>query len=333
MSERTQLVEMARDVYKNRFSHSKYTKEDACEALRNKLVDLNGGSTILDYKAFRRNKTDMFEIIEDILTVTVLEGLPDDNFFRQFVEFKNLKLGDQNSFYVPDRTKLVVSEIADGTTALRRQRLDVGTNESIPTTIKGIKIYEHLSRLLSGRVDFTKWLDEIEKAFRLKINDDIYTAFTNSFNDSALSSFVVSGSFDEDNMIDLVEHVEAASGRQAIIVGTMKALRKITTAIVSDSAKEDVYKMGHYGSFNGTPMMRIRQVHTVGSYSFKLSSSNVYVVTTAERPVKFVTEGEALIVSGDALGNSDLTQEYFIANKYGVGVVITDLYGMYSISD
>jgi len=66
--------------------------------------------------------------------------------------------------------------------------LDVGTNESIPTTIKGIKIYEHLSRLLSGRVDFTKWLDEIEKAFRLKINDDIYTAFTNSFNDSALSS-------------------------------------------------------------------------------------------------------------------------------------------------
>ena len=64
MSERTQLVEMARDVYKNRFSHSKYTKEDACEALRNKLVDLNGGSTILDYKAFRRNKTDMFEIIE-----------------------------------------------------------------------------------------------------------------------------------------------------------------------------------------------------------------------------------------------------------------------------
>ena len=88
MSERTQLVEMARDVYKNRFSHSKYTKEDACEALRNKLVDLNGGSTILDYKAFRRNKTDMFEIIEDILTVTVLEGLPDDNFFRSLLNLR-----------------------------------------------------------------------------------------------------------------------------------------------------------------------------------------------------------------------------------------------------
>jgi hypothetical protein len=117
-----------------------------------------------------------------------------------------------------------------------------------------------------------------------------------------------------------------------LIAGTMKALRKVTTASVSDTAKEDVYKMGYYGNFNGTPMMRIKQVHTVGTYTFKLSENDIYVCTTDEKPVKFVTEGEVRIINGDALGNADLTQDYFSATQYGTGVVITDLFGKYEIS-
>ena len=123
----------------------------------------------------------MYEILEEILENTVIEGLPEDNFFKNFVEFKNLALGDQNSFYVPDNTMLVVSEIADGTQSLRRQRIDVGTNTSIATSWKGIKIYEHLTRLLSGRVDFNEMLQALDKALRMKINDDVYTAFTGAF--------------------------------------------------------------------------------------------------------------------------------------------------------
>jgi hypothetical protein len=273
----------------------------------------------------------MFEILEEILENTVLEGLPEDNFFKNFVEFKNLALGDQNSFYVPDRTMLVVSEIADGTTALRRQRIDNGTNVSITTSWKGIKIYEHLTRLLSGRVDFNEMLINLEKAFRLKINDEIYDTFIGSFA-SLPAGFTTSGSFDEDSMIDIIEHVEAASGKTAMLAGTMKALRKVTTANVSDTAKEDVYKMGFYGMFNGTPMMRIKQVHTVGTYTFKLSENDIYVVTADEKPCKFVTEGEARVLNGDALANKDLTQDYFFADKHGAGVVITDLYGKYEVS-
>lgn len=331
MADTKNLVKLARDIYSDRFSHEKFSKNDANEVLRQAFIDLNGGSTKLDFKALRRNGAEMFEIIEQILENTVLEGLPDDNFFSNFVEFRNLALGDQNSFYVPDNTSLVVSEIADGTTALRRQRIDVGTNVSITTSWKGIKIYEHLSRLLSGRVDFNEMLTALEKAFRLKTNDDIYSAFIGSFA-SLPAGFTTSGSFDEDSLIDIIEHVEAATGKTAMIAGTMKALRKVTTATVSDTAKEDVYKMGYYGSFNGTPMVRIKQVHTVGTYTFKLSENDIYIVTTDEKPVKFVTEGEARVLSGDAMANADLTQDYFFANKYGTGVVITDLYGKYEIS-
>lgn len=331
MSEKNELVKIAKDTYKNKFNHEKYSKNEALEALRNAFIELNGGSTKLDYKALRKNGAEMFEIIEEILEVTVLEGLPDDNFFNNFVESRNVALGDENSFYVPDRTMLVVSEIADGTTALRRQRLDAGDNVSISTSWKGIKIYEHLTRLLSGRVDFNEMLDNLDRAFRIKINNDMYDAFVGSFSNLP-AAFTTSGSFDEDSLIDIVEHVEASSGKRPMIAGTMKALRKVSTAVVSDNAKEDMYNMGYFGSFNGTPMMRIRQVHEVGTFDFKLSENDLYVVTTDEKPVKFVTEGEARVMSGDAMSNADMTQDYFFASKYGTGVVITDVYGKYEIS-
>lgn len=331
MENTKELVKLSREIYKNKFQHDKFSANDANEVLRQAFIDLNGGSTKLDYKAMRRNGAQMFEILEEILQNTVLEGLPEDNFFKQFVEYKNLALGDQNSFYVPDRTMLVISEIADGTSALRRQRLDVGTNVSIPVSWKGIKIYEHLSRLLSGRVDFNEMLQALEEAFRLKINEDIYTAFTGAFT-SLPAGFTSSGSFDEDTLLDLIEHIEAATGKSAIISGTRKALRKVTTAIISDSAKEEMYKMGFYGSFNGTPMVRIKQVHTVGTYTFKLSENDLYITTGDEKPVKFITEGEMRIINGDALSNQDLTQDYFSATQYGTGIVITDLFGKYQLA-
>jgi hypothetical protein len=330
MSDKVKLVQLAKDIYRNRFNHQNYSTSDASDVLRNALIEINGG-TKLDFKSFRRNKIEIFEIIEEILENTVLEGLPDDNFFQQFVEYKNLALGDKNSFYIPDRTNFIVSEIADGTSALRRQRIDRGTEVSITTSLKGIKIYEHLSLLLSGRVDFGEMLKKLEEAFRLKINDDVYDAFIGSFN-SLPTEFTTSGSFDEDALLDLIDHVEAASGKQAIIAGTRKALRKVTTAIVSPTAQEDIYKMGYFGSFNGTPMVRIKQVHTAGTYNFKLSENDIYVVTTDEKPVKFVTEGEVRILQGNELNNADLTQDYFSATKYGTGIAITDLYGKYQIS-
>lgn len=330
MANKAEIVRLGVDTYKDKIAGN-FSKNDSLEALKQAFIDLNGGSTKLDYKALRRNGAEMFEIIEEILESTVLEGLSDDNFFTNFVEYRNLALGDQNSFYVPDNTMLVVSEIADGTTSIRRQRLDVGTNVSITTSWKGIKIYEHLSRLLSGRIDFNQLIDALEKAFKLKINDDTYTAFTGAFS-GLPTGFTSSGAFDEETLLDIIEHIEASTGKQAIIAGTRKALRKVTTSVVADSAKEDVYAMGYYGSFYGTPMARIKQAHNVGTYTFKLSENDIYITTGDAKPVKFVTEGEARILSGDALNNVDLTQDYFFANRYGTGVVITDLFGKYEIS-
>ena len=45
---------------------------------------------------------------------------------------------------------------------------------------------------------------------------------------------------DEEKLLELVAHVEAATGMTAKIIGTKPALRKVTTAVVSDQAKRCV---------------------------------------------------------------------------------------------
>jgi hypothetical protein len=117
------LVKLAVDAYKGKIAGN-YSKDDSLDVLRNALIELNGGSTKLDYKRIRNGECNgLFEIVEEILVKTIIEGLPEDNFFQQFVESRNLALGDQNSFYIEDNSLFVVADTAEGTQAVRRQRL------------------------------------------------------------------------------------------------------------------------------------------------------------------------------------------------------------------
>ena len=109
MEDNKTLVKLAKDIFKNKFQHEKFSANDANEVLKQAFITLNGGSTKLDYKSLRRNGAEMFEILEEILQNTVLEGLPEDNFFENFCEYKNISLGDQNSFYRPHH--VVISEM------------------------------------------------------------------------------------------------------------------------------------------------------------------------------------------------------------------------------
>ena len=69
-----------------------------------------------------------------------------------------------------------------------------------------------------------------------------------------------------------------------MIVGTRKALRKIKTAVVSDSAKEEMYAMGHFGRFNGTELVAVKQRHKSGTDDFILDDNVLYVLQATPSP-------------------------------------------------
>ena len=114
MTEVKELVKLAMDAHKG--SVEKYSVKQSQDALREALIDLNGGSTVLDYRAIRDGKCNgLFTLVEELLEATVSEGLAANDFFTNFVDYRNVAEGDEAEFDVEDSTLFFVDEIADGT--------------------------------------------------------------------------------------------------------------------------------------------------------------------------------------------------------------------------
>lgn len=323
MADMNDIVKLAVDAHRG--TVEKYSVKQANEALRQALIEANNGSTKVDYRAIRDGKCPgLFSIIETILANTVVEGIEDNAFFQALVDFRNVAEGDQNLFVVGDNDLFVVSETADGTQAVRRQRLDSG-EASIQTSMKTVRIYEELNRVLSGRADWNEMVARVALSFRQALLNDIYKTWAAATaNDiGGATYFPVKGNYNEGTLLTLIEHVEAAAGgKPAVILGTKSALRTLAESIQSDGAKEELHNDGYYGKFFGTSCIAIPQRHKVGSTSFVYDNKELTIVAGDDKPVKVVYEGDPLVIMRNATDNMDLTQEYFYGSKWGTGIVL-----------
>lgn len=324
MADMKEIVKLAIDAYKG--SVEKYSVGQSQEVLRQALIEANGGSTKLDYKAVRDGKCKgLFTLIEEILSRTVVEGLTGDEFFNALVEYRNVAEGDQNIFIVEDSNLFVIDDSANGTQGIRRQRLGGSNEVSIPTSMKMVRIYEELNRVLAGRVDFNHFINVVAESFRQKILNDIYTLWTGATADDlgGVSYFPTAGSYNEDDLLELISHVEAAAGgKTATIIGTKKALRALKDAIDGDAPKNDLYNLGYVGKFYGTPVVATPQRHKIGSTDFVFADDVLTIIAGDDKPIKFIYEGDPIVLMGDPMQNADFTQEYLYGNKYGLGIVL-----------
>ncbi len=324
MADFIDIVKVAVDAYHGKVTQ--YSVDQSMEVLRQALVDANGGSTTMNYKNIRDGKCNgMFSIIEEVLNRTVVEGLQGDEYFNALVDFRNVAEGDKNSFVIEDATLFVVSEVATGTQGIRRQRLSGRSEVSIQTSLKAVKIYEELNRVLSGRVDFNTFINKVAESFRQKLLDDVYSLWSNAAatDFGGVTYFPAAGSYDEDELLDLIAHVEAAAGgKPATIIGTKKAMRNLDITPLGDKAKDDLYNMGYLGKFYGTPVVTTPQRHKTGSTEFVMDDDILTIIAGEEKPIKCVYEGDSVIMMGDPMTNGDLTQEYLYMERYGMGIVL-----------
>ena len=320
------IVKLAVDLYKGNVE--KYSTKESNEVLRQALIEANDGKAYVDFKSVRNGKcSKFFDIVETILDNTVVEGLQGDEAFMALVDFRNVKLGDQNLFVIEDNTLFVVDDAAEGTQGIRRQRLGGAKESSIPTSLKIVRIYEELNRVLAGRVDFAKMIDKVAESFKKQLLDDINKAWEGITADQlgGTTYFPTAGAYDEDDLLDVIAHVEAAAGgKTATIVGTKKAVRNLKMSVLASDAKSDLYQTGYYGKFYGTPVVVTPQRHKVGSTDFVLDDNMLTIIAGDEKPIKVVTEGDPIVIMGNPLNNADLTQEYVYGERWGVGVVVAD---------
>lgn len=319
-----EFAKMSIDGYRG--SVQQYSVQETQDTIRKALVEANNGSETLDYRAIRDGKcSGLFALIETLLDATVVEGLRQDDFFNTLVDYRNIAEGDKNLFITEDNMLFTVDEVANGTQAVRRQRLDGKQETSIPTKMHMVRIYEELNRVLAGRVDFNHMISKVAESFEKQILTDIF-ALWSGVTAAAIGGtayFPVAGAYSEDALLDVVAHVEAAAdGRQATIIGTKKALKPLMSGIVGTDGKNFIDNNGYVGKWYGSNVFAMPQRHQVGTTLFQFPNNVLTIVAGDDKPIKFVYEGDPLVIPGNPADNMDLTQEYLYGVKYGTGLVL-----------
>ena len=76
----------------------------------------------------------------------------------------------------------------------------------------------------------------------------------------------------------------------------------------------------------------MNNAHKVGSKEFILGD-DLYIVAGEDKFIKFVTEGDTLIINGNPMDNADLSQEYLMAMRYGMKAIFSsEGFGHYALS-
>ena len=187
---------------------------------------------------------------------------------------------------------------------------------------------------------WTKLMDKARKSFLQAFQNAVYAAFSR-MSDMAPEGFVGHGSLatdtERDALLELIDKVETANGVKPILVGTGAALRKLQKNIdenwIAQSAKEERKNNGIVSSWEGYDLMPIPQVFKQGTFDFALSTTQILIVATNAKPIKFVFEGDSrLKETNDNRDNMDQTLEGQVQVKAGLAAVTSDFIGHWDLA-
>lgn len=210
-------------------------------------------------KAIRKNQQVLFDLIEELVPNLLQSGWQDNPFFNEFVEVRNIDIGDQNIFYTEDETILTVSKVSGNHWDLDRQRLGKGTTFSVTTSWYGIAVYSEYEKLLTGLEDFATFVTKLYEAVDRYVNESIYEAFLSAAEQlpggaGGAGQWVKTGDLSavtKDTFMTLIEDVQMATGMDVVIMGTKSALAKLdgmrNIDWVSSEMKNERYTTGRLG--------------------------------------------------------------------------------------
>ena len=329
------------------------TKADADEMIKEKFRLIMGIDETASKKEIRRainrHKTEIFEVIEEAVDNMLTSGWTDNEFFRDFVEVRNLALGDANEFETADQTVLTVGKLSGDHWDIDRQRLGLGEAFRVPTSWVGLGVYEEFERIMTGRADWTKLVNAIYTAMDTYVDGLVYNAVISAGSQvlPGSSQFYKTAALDaaaHDVFVTMIEDVQAANrGTEVVIMGTKTALSKLKNlADVNWIAKEDRTdrrNLGHVGIFEGTRVVEIPQVFAKNDTTTKLvknalNQDVLLIMPVADNKfVKLIYEGDAMIKEvTDNTVNQDMTYEVKYLTKLGVATIIGRYFGTWNIT-
>lgn len=302
-----------------------YSATDVDTVIRGAFLEEIGVEAI-DFNTYRENKYKIFRILQETVSPIINDRLVET--MGQFAEIRNVAWGDTTVFDVENPDLFDVAVIADGTANLRRQRLDNGKMD-VQMSNYGIAIYDEFYRFLAGRTNWSQMVDKVAKSFERKLAESVHASIFGAY-DKLDAKFKYTGSYSEDELLNVLQAVEAMYG-SAMVVGTKAALAKIKPDYVGDGTKDQYNAIGHLGVFRGYNMVALAQFFKAGTTEFGLSSTDLLVLPSAnEKIVNIVHEGEAIVQ--DKQNDSDLTIEHTFIKRAGIGLAAANGFGIVKFS-
>lgn len=331
------LAKIIYDSYKGEIptKYSSVSKSEREDAIRTELLSVLGLEKF-EKKAFRRawreHHNKVYAIIEEVANQIMEDGeYKKSAFFNQFVEVRNLALGDKPEFYVEGKNELIVSEFSGSHFDLRRQRIDVGQSFTPEMKDYGIKVFEYYERVASGRASIDKLVALIAEAIDKKLSELGEATFVVAM-DKLPATFKVSGSYAEDTILTMLAHLEATNGIKPILVGTNTAIRKLQGTVdikFSDKMKDQRNENLILPVWNGYTCMEVAQGHKVGTFEFTMPVNKIWAVCGGDtKLVQMLLEGDTEVKEiSDGTDNADRSLETAVTFKAGVSVAYNKMIG------
>lgn len=310
-----------------------FTPEEAITNAFHSVIGTNANSTVEDYiLAFRKEdaRLGVFAIIEEVLREGIIHESWKNPFFERFVETRSQARGDKTVFYVESKNEVVVSRISkDGRVALDRQRFDEGYELSVDTETRGVKVYEHIARIMLRKTGWANFVSALYAAMERDIAEMCYGAFL-AVVENLPNEFVHRGAYNAKSIKEKIRNVKLISGAASVtLVGTELALEALTQEgsieyLKSADVQNEIYATGRLGKWYGHDVVELPNGFKQGTGLAELVMPDdvVYIIPNVqEKPVKLVVEPELIDIQNSAIARVDDTIELAVRWTAGCNVI------------
>lgn len=337
MSYLTELTTLMNDSLSNRVAlfadehASKYTDQ----AIREAFFEILGEDK-LTWQGWRNHKNEIFTVIENVLTTNLPKAWENSPFYDQFVEVKNGALGDKNEYVIDQAGVLVASRFSGNHWDTERQKIQGKRGFSVPTEWIYVRVYDDFERFLNGNITLPDFMARMQSAMQRDIDERIFMTF-NGIGTYLPEAFKETGAYVREIMLDIIQRVQIASQSDVILAGTKTALANIAEGIdanwISHDQKEEMATKGALLNLTGLGVvaLEIPQVMRHASYDFKVDNKSIFVIPANERPIKFFYEGDVRARDLTEQTTNDQTIDSQVQVKVGQAVIMSSLFGKYTI--
>ena len=324
------LKELACDTY---FGRSQYSEKESNDIIINMIFEVVEPLPARKdkYKHWmKRNADAMFEIIEEVVTAVHNEITLDA--FGGLVEVETFDIGDKKEFIVENPDLFDVALKATGVKTVARQRI---YDRKVPTEAfaLGVKIYAEMFDFLTGKINWTNFVDKVAKSFDRKIAT-LATATMFGAYDGLAADFKheVNAAGLGEKLRDIIVKVADNTGYDVQIVGTRQAIAKIENVgvLVADDVA-DRRNFGYVKVFEGTPIVELPNYYDKEVKAFDVPTDMLLILPNDGKGlVKLGYEG-SLTVEETTEGRKDFQLEMEMERMIHLGVAIANTYGMIKI--